>query len=148
MEISYIRPKLEPTVPSVYRVIRDEEQFEIVVDEELDDRCKESLRFQFTLQQSELLDELLDSNLESAPEPLLASRALMSKSYNLPVPDPITSNTLFLREEIVRVLGISAINSLVNDELREHIESLRTRQMEIGIWLYRLPKSWIENVLN
>lgn len=149
-QISVTRPNSAIATPSTYRVIRDEEQFEIIVDEELSDRDKEALRFQFVLQQWELLDELLGSNLEnnnnSSPPEII--KVLSSDSYNLPIPEPITDKTLFLRDEIVRLQRCSAIQSLIDDERRERIESLRARQMEIGIWLYRLPTGWIDLMLN
>ncbi len=119
IQISGIRPNSPIATPSTYRVIRDEKQFEVIVDEELSDRDKEALCQQFTLQQSKLLDGLLGSNLEStsnylAPERINGKhiiRVLSSDSYNLPISTPIGVSTLFLRDEIIRLLGFSAINS-------------------------------------
>lgn len=138
--ISYNRPKLEPTLPSVYRVVREGETFEIIVDEELSDRDKEALRLQFTLDQSRVLSELLCSNIDS----LTAIRTLFSDSYNLPIPTPITSKTPFLRDEMVRILEASEVESLLSQKIREQIESLKFKQMEIGLWLYHLPDEWIQ----
>lgn len=158
MTISYNRPNSAIASQSTCSVIRDGKQFEIIVGEELDDRCKESLRFQFTLHQSKLLDELLGSNLEDnnkfmSPESIIARGqsiicVLQSEAYNLPIPTPVTDETLFLRDEIIRLLGYSEVDSLIDEKKRERVELLRARQMEIGIWLYRLPKGWIDLVIN